>query len=601
MLARFPPPSGSTLCSLGVCSGCDLCAACIAFCPLLPATACLAGIGVLQADQRSALQQSSMRSSFPPAKTRYLSALEGDKGQRQRVLKAGEWYVAGESAWHPELLQTGDIIEFPVYEDDSSLCGNMIAKVTVRYKEDQFGRAFDATPLACSHKDFRRFMENDMKKQTCRFHLCRSDGSECDWECRTVKIYLHVDAFCRLMDLQAEKKIAAWSRDRKKTYDIIESVSVDASDADSEERPKGKVKLKARAASDEEVEASDDEPPSRRRETDATTREERAKGSLDEALGHLDTDAGPVGGNTAATSSRPSAAEKERADFSEKDAELKARLAGRDNAGIAAVNTSVLAERAAGKAKAAAVSSASSAAANRKVFPEPPNAPNKIPVQPKKPPYGSTVTKAMAYANEQSGRSADILAVRAALADGKTLTLQQARKDREDREKMLPPPSVPPKRVIPADAPPPAGRRVTFKPDAADDGGEEVFVPSKFGNRDPARPEIGEEGNFGDQFQDMKQKVPRMEGESRKAYKTRVHASIRALNKGEKPVLDAKTRAAQVLTPKARPVVNLKPRVDALPGKAAPPPQKQTTKTSFRAKIVLESRRSKETERRPGE
>ena len=99
----------------------------------------------------------------------------------------------------------------------------------------------------------------------------------------------------------------------------------------------------------------------------------------------------------------------------------------------------------------------------------------------------------------------------------------------------------------------------------------------------------------------MKQKVPRMEGESRKAYKTRVHASIRALNKGEKPVLDAKTRAAQVLTPKARPVVNLKPRVDAPPGKAAPPPKKQTTKTSFRAKIALESRRSKETERRPGE
>ena len=364
MLARFPPPSGSTLCSLGVCSGCDLCAACIAFCPLLPATACLAGIGVLQADQRSALQQPSMRASFPPAKTRYLSALEGDKGQRQRVLKAGEWYVAGESAWHPELLQTGDIIEFPVYEDDSSLCGNMIAKVTVRYKEDQFGRAFDATPLACSHKDFRRFMENDMKKKTCRFHLCRSDGSECDWECKTVKIYLHVDAFCRLMDLQAEKKIAAWSRDRKKTYDIIESVSVDASDADSEERPKGKVKLTARAASDDDAEASE-EPPLRRRKTDAATREERAKGSLDEALGHLDTDAGPVGGNTAATSSRPSAAEKERADFSEKVAELKARLAGRGNAGIAAVNSSVLAERAAAKAKAAAVSSASSAAGNR--------------------------------------------------------------------------------------------------------------------------------------------------------------------------------------------------------------------------------------------
>ena len=91
----------------------------------------------------------------------------------------------------------------------------------------------------------------------------------------------------------------------------------------------------------------------------------------------------------------------------------------------------------------------------QKVFPQPPNAPNKIPVEPKKPPYGSTITKAMAYANEQAGRSADILAVRAALAVGKTLTLQQARKDREDREKMPPPLSVPPKRETPAAAPGP--------------------------------------------------------------------------------------------------------------------------------------------------
>ena len=66
-----------------------------------------------------------------------------------------------------------------VYEDDSSLCGNMIAKVTARYKENQYGRAFDATPLACFHKDFRRYMEQNMKKKSCRFHLCRSDGSEC--------------------------------------------------------------------------------------------------------------------------------------------------------------------------------------------------------------------------------------------------------------------------------------------------------------------------------------------------------------------------------------------------------------------------------------
>ena len=92
-----------------------------------------------------------------------------------------------------------------------------------------------------------------------------------------------------------------------------------------------------------------------------------------------------------------------------------------------------------------------------------------------------------------------------------------------------------------------------------------------------------------------------MEGESRKAYKTRVHASIRAVNKGAKPVLDAKTRATQEATTKARPVVKLKPRVDAAPGKAAPLPKKQTAKTTFRAKMALRSRRSKETESRSGE
>ena len=75
-------------------------------------------------------------------------------GAPQRVLRAGDWYVGGESDWHAELLQIGDVIEFPVYEDDSSNCGNLIARVTCRYREDRFGRAFDATPLACSHADF---------------------------------------------------------------------------------------------------------------------------------------------------------------------------------------------------------------------------------------------------------------------------------------------------------------------------------------------------------------------------------------------------------------------------------------------------------------
>ena len=158
----------------------------------------------------------------------------------------------------------------------------------------------------------------------------------------------------------------------------------------------------------------------------------------------------------------------------------------------------------------------------QKVFP----APGETEVPPKKPPYGSTVTKAMAYANEQAGRSADILAVRAALAAGKTLTLQQARKEREDREKM-PPPSVPPKQESPTPRPVMVGaRKVSFsKVETVGDAKEQVFRPSKFGSPDPGRPEIGEEGNFGGQFQDMKKKVTRMEGESRKAYKARVHAS----------------------------------------------------------------------------
>ena len=121
----------------------------------------------------------SSRATYP-AKERRVAA------GTQRVLRAGDWYVGGESNWHAELLQIGDVIEFPVYEDDSSNCGNLIARVTCRYREDRFGRAFDATPLACSHADFRGFMEKDLMKKSCRFHVCRSDGSECEWSCAVV-------------------------------------------------------------------------------------------------------------------------------------------------------------------------------------------------------------------------------------------------------------------------------------------------------------------------------------------------------------------------------------------------------------------------------
>ena len=99
----------------------------------------------------------------------------------QRVLRADDWYVGGDTDWHQELLQTADVIEFPVYNDDSSNCGNLIARVTLRYKEDRFGRAFDATALACSHKDFRDFMNKELLKKSCRFHLCRGDGADCEW------------------------------------------------------------------------------------------------------------------------------------------------------------------------------------------------------------------------------------------------------------------------------------------------------------------------------------------------------------------------------------------------------------------------------------
>ena len=48
----------------------------------------------------------------------------------QRVFKAGDWYIIGDSSWHSELLQVDDVIEFPVYEDDNSNCGHLIARVT---------------------------------------------------------------------------------------------------------------------------------------------------------------------------------------------------------------------------------------------------------------------------------------------------------------------------------------------------------------------------------------------------------------------------------------------------------------------------------------
>ena len=273
----------------------------------------------------------------------------------QRVLRAGDWYVGGESAWHAELLQIGDVIEFPVYEDDSSDCGNLIARVTCRYKEDRFGRAFDATPLACSHADFRGFMEKELLKPTksCRFHLCRSDGSECQWSCAAVHNYLHVDAFTRLKEQQANKKVALWKSNKKKTFDIFESMSVESEVSPSEVRGAPPAKRKdSRAADGGEIsdsEPDNGEPPlPRRRKPDSLTAEQKAKGTLDEALGNLEGDRPPAESSPTAMSSRPSPDAAARSAITDKVSELKARLAGRAATPTSAITAgnAILAERA---------------------------------------------------------------------------------------------------------------------------------------------------------------------------------------------------------------------------------------------------------------
>ena len=120
---------------------------------------------------------------------------------------------------------------------------------------------------------------------------------------------------------------------------------------------------------------------------------------------------------------------------------------------------------------------------------------------------------------QQEGRSADILAVRAALKEGKTLTLTDAKaqrearelREQEDRRRMPPPPVIPRPR------------------------------DSKAGNLPRERPAIGQSQaasseNFGTQFQDMKKQLVQGDGESRKDFKKRIHASLRAVKKGGEPI-----------------------------------------------------------------
>ena len=273
----------------------------------------------------------------------------------QRVLKAGDWYIGGDSSWHPELLQLDDVIEFPVYEDDNSSCGHLIARVTCRYKEDRHGRAFDATPLACSSADFRGFMEKDLMKRSCRFHLCRTDGEQCGWSCAAVHNYLHVDSFTRLKDHQVTKKVAAWTASKKKTYDIHETMSVESDGYSPAENrvsfapaPKNSRAADGGKASESDVEQEEEPPLRRRRKGDLTAAEEKAKSNLDDVLISMDGDAAPADTSASAMSSRPSAAAAARLASTDKVAELKARLAGRAPPPVsaAAAGNAILAERA---------------------------------------------------------------------------------------------------------------------------------------------------------------------------------------------------------------------------------------------------------------
>ena len=64
---------------------------------------------------------------------------------------------------------------------------------------------------------------------------------------------------------------------------------------------------------------------------------------------------------------------------------------------------------------------------------------------------------------------------------------------------------------------------------------------SKAGNLPPERPAIGSSQaesseNFGSQFQAMKSQLIQGDGESRKDFKKRIHASIRAVKKGGQPI-----------------------------------------------------------------
>ena len=199
------------------------------------------------------------------------------------------------------------------------------------------------------------------------------------------------------------------------------------------------------------------------------------------------------------------------------------------------------------------------------------------------------LSKAQAYTAQQNERVAVVLELRAARRLGQEMTHEQALKLVRDKKRM-PPPAAPNLKMIGSKTPIPrqhpspgaAGRPPGMPPmmpkndddfvggEDSEDVPEPDSVPRepKSGSLEAESPEIG--GSYGGEFAQMKGKVPRLDGESRSEYKTRIHAAIRAAKKSEKQI----PHRAGPASPKAPPV--------------------SARKISFRAKVALKSRKEHE-------
>ena len=283
-----------------------------------------------------------------------------------RPVGTGRWWVAETDDWHQELLQNGDLIEFPVFDEKDRPQGHLICRVEARYKEDRFGRAFEAEALACSDRKFRSYMSSVLqnKKKKIRYHLCRDKSEECQWHSEEVHEYVHVDAFVRLNDTAGKRKIKDWSSNKSKTFEVADAVSL--SEFEFEDTPKtrkdppmkGSVRnasssSKARNALDlekladeEGIELSEeDEEPPLKRKKEKDDAERRIKGALDAELSRLDTPL--VDSSQAIRSAPPTAVSGDQ--LKSRIAELKARLSGSRETSVSVKSS--LAERAAARAK----------------------------------------------------------------------------------------------------------------------------------------------------------------------------------------------------------------------------------------------------------